>query len=264
LASSTFLQLNYCGAMVLQEAARVLCQFDQAQSLHRRAITLFGFQVAVLSPSIPVLESKARVLAALKILEGMESDVAFGAGLQERLGIVGYRELLDLIMREGGARTLRSMWSTNEVWDHVNRSLKEAKDVAHMVQFSHRFANFGKPKPRQKGGPTMARRFVSETIGPSDGTLKRKWREYGATAVLQYLMLFHYKRLRPKKLSGKSFVKRLFQQAGDVEELEDWEGSSMRCGLAASRNIWSCRIGSPRNSSSLRAADRSAAVQVQI
>jgi hypothetical protein len=116
--------------MVLQDLARVLCQSDQSYSLHQRAIALFGFQVAILSPSTPVLESEARVLAALKILESIESDTVRNAGLEERLRIVGYRELLDLIMREGGARKLRSTWTTKELWDNVSARLKEAKDVA--------------------------------------------------------------------------------------------------------------------------------------
>jgi hypothetical protein len=152
----------------------------------------------------------------LKILESLENGTAPNADLEQRIKIAGYREVLDLIMREGGARRLRSMWTTKELWDNVSIRLNEAKDVALMVQFSHRFAKFGEPTTRQKGGPTMARRFVCGTTGPSDGTVKKRWREYGATAVLQYLMLFHHKKLRPKQLSGKNFVRRLFEQAEDI------------------------------------------------
>jgi hypothetical protein len=205
--------------MVLQDLARVLCQSDQSYSLHQRAIALFGFQVAILSPSTPVLESEARVLAALKILENMESDTARNADLEERLRIVGYRELLDLIMREGGARRLRSTWTTKDLWHDVGIRLNQAKDVARMVRFSHRFAKFGEPTARKKGGPTMARHFVWKTTGLSDGTLRQRWREYGGTAVLQYLMLLHHRNLRPKQLSGRNFVTRLFEQADDIEGL---------------------------------------------
>jgi hypothetical protein len=176
--------------MVLQDLARVLCQSDQSYSLHQLAIALFGFQVAILSPSVPALESQARVLAALKILESMESDTARHADLEERLKIVGYRELLDLIMREGGARRLRSMWTTKELWDDVGIRLNEAKDMALMVQFSHRFAKVGVATTRQKGGPTIGRHFVCETTGPSDGTLRNRWREYGATAALNISCFF--------------------------------------------------------------------------
>jgi hypothetical protein len=205
--------------MLLEELARVLCQSDQSCSLPQRAIALFGFQAAILSPSARSLESMARVLAALKILESMENDTAQNADLEQRLRIAGYRDVLDLIMREGGARRLRSLWTTKVFWNDVSERLDQARDVALMVQFSHRFAKFGQPTPRQKGGPTMARRFVCETTGRSDGTLRKRWREYGGTAVLQYLMLFHYKNLRPKQLSGKNFVTRLFEQAEDIAGL---------------------------------------------
>lgn len=205
--------------MLLQKLARVLCHSDQSFSLPQRAVALFGFQAAILSPSARSLESQARVLAALKILESMESDTARNADLEQRLRIAGYREVLDFIMGEGGARRLRSLWTTKVFWEDVSARLDRARDVALMVQFSHRFAKFGQPTPRQKGGPTMARHFVCETTGPSDGTLRKRWREYGGTAVLQYLVLFHHKNLRPKQLSGKNFVTRLFEQAEDIAGL---------------------------------------------
>ena len=65
----------------------------------------------------------------------------------------------------------------------------------------------------------MARHFVCKTTGPSDGTLKTRWKEYRGTAVLQYLMLFHHKNFKPKQLSGKNFVERLFKQAEDIQGL---------------------------------------------
>jgi hypothetical protein len=138
--------------MLLEELARVLCQSDQSCSLPQRAVALFGFQAAILSPSARSLESQARVLAALKILESMESDTARNADLEQRLRIAGYREVLDFIMREGGARRLRSLWTTKVFWEDVSARLDRARDVALMVQFSHRFAKFGQPTPRQKGG----------------------------------------------------------------------------------------------------------------
>jgi hypothetical protein len=211
--------------MVLQDLARVLCQSDRSYSLHQRAIALFGFQVAILSPSARRLESKARVLAALKILEGMESDTPRNADLDQRLRIAGYREVLDFVMRESGATGLRSLWTTKVLWEDLSVRLDQARDVARMVQFSHRFAKFGRPTPRQKGGSTMARHFVCETTGRSDGIIRERWREYRGTAVLQYLILFHHKNLRPKRLSGKNFVTRLFEQANDIEGLRAFFGA---------------------------------------
>jgi hypothetical protein len=207
--------------MVLNDIARALCQLDQ-RSPNQRAIMLFGFQIAVLSPSLPQLESDARLLAALKILESLEHDVAPDAGLQRRLEVSGYVDVLDLAMREGGAKKLRSSWTTKRLWEDTDVRLDQARDVACMVEFSHRFAKFGQPKGSQKGGPTMARYFVRTCTGQSDGTLKSRWREYGDRAVLQYLMILRHKELKPKKLSGKKFVDRLLQQAEDVQQMRSF------------------------------------------
>jgi hypothetical protein len=88
--------------MVLEEVAQALCQPSQPSSLPQRAIALFGFQVAILSPRPRSMETDARAPAALKILERMKSDTARDAGLDERLQIPNYREILDQVLREGG------------------------------------------------------------------------------------------------------------------------------------------------------------------
>jgi hypothetical protein len=116
--------------MLLEEVAQVLCQSDQSCSLPQRAIALFGFQAAILSPSARNLESMARVLAALKILESMENDTAQNADLEQRLRIAGYCDVLDSIMREGGARRLRSLWTTKVFWKDVSDRLDQARDVS--------------------------------------------------------------------------------------------------------------------------------------
>ena len=76
----------------------------------------------------------------------------------------------------------------------------------------------------------MARYFVRETSGRSDGTLKTRWKEYGATAALGYLLLVHFTDLKPKQLSKKRFVERLFEQAEDGETLRRFFASYL--GLA--------------------------------
>jgi hypothetical protein len=102
---------------------------DRSYSLHQRAIALFGFQVAILSPAAPHLESKARVLAAVKILEKLEDGMALNVDLEQRLKIAGYRETLDLIMREGGPRQLRSLWTTRVLWEDTGARLQDARDL---------------------------------------------------------------------------------------------------------------------------------------
>jgi hypothetical protein len=83
-------------AMVLDDIARVVCQTDRKYPLYLRAITLFGFQVAILSPADPARESKARVLAALKILESLEIAVGSDADLENRLELPDYRDVLNI------------------------------------------------------------------------------------------------------------------------------------------------------------------------
>jgi hypothetical protein len=209
--------------MVLDDVARVLCQTDQAYPPYLRAITLFGFQVAILSPIQPTRESKGRVLAGLKILEQLETEteVAATANLKRRLEIHNYSEILDLVMQEGGAKRLRFASTTKAFSKTLDRRRREARDVAQMVEFSHRFAEFRPPtsKAAQVAGSTMARAFVTQMGGPSDGTLKQRWRKYGDRAVLQYLMLVHHQKLKPEKLSARSFLEKLYEQAEDLETI---------------------------------------------
>ncbi len=157
--------------MVLDDIARVVCQTDRKYPLYLRAITLFGFQVAILSPADPARESKARVLAALKILESLEIAVGSDADLENRLELPDYRDVLNLLMREGGAKALRLAGTTREFWGDIDARLGEVKDVAGMVEFSHRFAEFRPPSSAaaKLAGSTMARVFCTQTGGSSDG-----------------------------------------------------------------------------------------------
>ncbi len=120
---------------------------------------------------------------------------------------------------------LRSMLSIAELREDIETRMEQTADVARLVKFSHRFAKFGTPTAHQKGGVTMARNFLVKTKNGSDGTLKGRWREYKDTAVLQYL-LHHprHKKLRPKRVSGKSFVERLVDQANDIESIRKFFG----------------------------------------
>jgi hypothetical protein len=208
--------------MKLEDSARLLCHSDQSCSPYLRAVELFGLQVAILSPDAPHLELMARALAALKILERLEVDTEANANLEQRLGIAGYREVLDLIMREGGAKQLRSLWGTTDFWKDTSVRISEARDVARMVRFSHRFAEFGPTIGRKLGGSTMARYFVCEMNGKSDGTLRARWREYGERAVLQYLLLYYFTELKPCQLSRKNFATRLLEQAEDILRLRSF------------------------------------------
>jgi hypothetical protein len=202
--------------LVLDDVVRTLC--DEKISPYQRAITLFEFQVAILSPAQPRHVSCARALAAVKILEYLERDMPTNPNLEQRLANVEYRRVLEVLLQESGASVLRSLISSRKLKEDIEVRMSESKDIAHLVKFSHRFAKFGKPSSQQKGGVTMARNFLVNTKYPlSDGTLKSRWKEYKSTAVLQYLL--HdpsHKNLKPKRVSGKKFVELLITQANDV------------------------------------------------
>ena len=49
-----------------------------------------------------------------------------GSGLDERLKIPGYSDVLDLVVREGGAKKLRSLWDTRDFSKDINARVYEA------------------------------------------------------------------------------------------------------------------------------------------
>ena len=206
--------------MDLNKVAETLC--DQTLSHHHRAVTLFGFQAAILSPDMPQLERYARAIAGIKILEQIEKNMAANSDLEELLNNSDYRRVLGFVLEEGGAKTLRSLMDTKTLWENIRARLDETKDVARLVEFSHRFAKFGRPKARQIGGVTMARHFVCKMGYGSDGTLRARWREYKDCAVLQYLLHEVYPGLRPRQVSGKNFVERLMAQASNVDIIKQF------------------------------------------
>ncbi len=120
--------------MVLDDIARIVCQIDRAYPLYLRAITLFGFQVAILCPNQARRESKARVLAALKILESLETGVQSDVNLESRLEIPDYRDVLNAIMREGGAKAIRVAGTTEDFWKEIKKRLGEVEGSRKMVE----------------------------------------------------------------------------------------------------------------------------------
>jgi len=133
----------------------------------------------------------------------MESDITRNADLEQRLRIAGYREVLDFVMREGGARTLRSLWTTKVLWEDVSVRLDQARDVALMVQFSHRFAKFGQPTPRQKRGADDGAPFCFEDDGPKRRDAQDEVEGVSCHSWASYLMLFHHKNLKPNSYQAK-------------------------------------------------------------
>jgi hypothetical protein len=215
--------------VTLEEAARILCEPDTRYSEFERAILLFGLQVAAISPTVPRLAFDARLHAAMKILEHLEKTQGSpdGMSLTHRLALADYEKIVgQMLTRDGSWGAIARAWTRKELADDIKVRWDEARDVGRLVDFSYRFGQLRKGDPR-KAGVTMARPFVCATTKISDGTMKARWREYGSTAVLAYLL----QKIgpRPARLTTKKFVEKLLSQAADVERL--------RCLFAAYRDL---------------------------
>jgi hypothetical protein len=142
--------------MTLEETARSLCEPRVRHPDFERALLLFNFQVEVLSPEKPKVSSYARLHAAVKFLEYIKSvqDSPSSSPLIKRSALPGYEQnLKGMIEREGGLLSLGRSWSRRQLTDDIDARWSEACDVADMVSFSHRFAQYG---DNRKGGITMA------------------------------------------------------------------------------------------------------------
>jgi hypothetical protein len=205
--------------LTLEETARILCEPIAHYSKFERAILLFDLQVAILSPTRPQVASYARLHAAMRILEYIENTQGSsdGASLTERLALPEYEKILDqMLAREGSWRAIARAWRRRQLAVDIEVRWGEARDAGRLIDFSYRFAQLRKGDPR-KAGVTMARPFVCKTAKISDGTMKARWREYGRTAVLAYLL----QKIgpRPPNLTTDKFVEKLLSQVADVESL---------------------------------------------
>lgn len=220
--------------MKILEVAEILCADRTSICPFHRAIALFGFQATLLAPGYPVFARNARVLAAIKLLEHIEQDMAPLREFYKRMDDTRYRTVLPLIFSEGGARQLRQMGTAGDFWQQIVIRMGEASNVASLVEFSHRFARHGEPRPRQLGGITMATDFVAKAESISKSTLKNRRKDYAAHAVFLYLMLRHHGNFKPQKLSGKNFATRLLAQADNTAATRNFfaDYASLRKNLA--------------------------------
>jgi hypothetical protein len=201
--------------LTLEETARILCEPDAHYSEFERAILLFGLQIAAVSPSATQLAFDARLHAAMKILEHIEKTQG-NPGLTERLAIPDYEKILGgMLGRDGGWGAIARAWNRKEFADDIKARWDEARDVGRLVDFSYRFAQ--QRKGPRKAGVTMARPFVTRIHKISDGTMRARWREYGRTAVLAYVLQKNGP--RPARLTTTKFVEKLLSQVADVERL---------------------------------------------
>jgi hypothetical protein len=207
--------------MDVVDVAKVLYEPNTTQSVYLKAIKLFEFQVSIFAPNSEMLQTDARILVAIRILEHIQKSyphVSDGATLTELLSLPGYGEIADIIFQSGGWRKIRQLWSGREFDEHLSIRRKEAKIVAELADFSYRFAK-SMSNDSRKGGSTMARACLRKVNNQKEGysasTLKSRWSEYGSAAALQYILLIQ--KIGPKllKLSEVKFVEQLVSQTSE-------------------------------------------------
>jgi hypothetical protein len=217
----------------LDETASFLT--DDVESIYLRAIRLFEFQICLFFPKALSTEkidnwhANARLLAALKFLEGFEiaaKDNKEAVSLRKLAANSDYAEIFDkIILKTGGSRGIRSVARSDEFDKQIKFRRRQAGVVTKLVDFSYRFACLN-IKTRAKGGVTMARSIVS--TAPSYkcvrklSTLKTRWREYGRTAGFLYLLAVQRFELIPCPVTSNKFTKRLLKQANDIEHIREF------------------------------------------
>src|SRR3981081_4726350 len=96
----------------IEQVARTLCWEDRPA--HVRAIALFALKVyAVGEGGLPSSFNRAKVFAAVAMLEHLERSSADDLPLEKRMLLSGYKELLDFALRHGWT-TIRSVESSVE------------------------------------------------------------------------------------------------------------------------------------------------------
>jgi hypothetical protein len=130
-----------------------------------------------------------------------------------------------VILPAGGWRAIRNIWTAKEFDEQLEITKGRALTAAQIVDFSYRFAIL-RPNDKRKAGATMARSVVcaSPSYNYKKGvtTLKTRWREYGTTAALLYLLLMQKFELMPPLVRSAKFCQILLRKVADVDHLTEF------------------------------------------
>jgi hypothetical protein len=180
----------------VEQLAKTLCWEDRPA--HIRAVALFALKVeAVGEGGLPSSFNRAKVFAAVAMLERLESCSADDLPLEQRMLLPGYKELLNLALRHGWT-TVRRLESSEKYQQDLGARIESSIMIAKMVEFSYRYAT--KRPDGRKAGFTLARDFFAKKNqrlpGYSRSTITERWTSFnhGQSAVLIYLM--HHQRFK--------------------------------------------------------------------
>ncbi len=241
--------------MSLSHIVELLTKGGVSASRFRRAIRLFEFQVSLFYPysfkklaasqddvAAPTKKLRtARIFAAMKILEQIEADLK----LKKNCSVISIRELAtdedyravfdEMMVTAGGWSQIMGTQSVRKFANDIRALREEARVAANIVDFSYRFSGHyaGKifDKRRNPGGVQAAKYVVRQSYKPHVGrsTMKNRWRKYQSPAIFLYLMLNQKMDVEPPRANSKSFLKRLLQQADNLDELQRLFPLTRRC-----------------------------------
>jgi hypothetical protein len=208
----------------VEQLAKTLCWEDR--SAHIRAIALFALKVyAVGEGGLPSSFNRAKVFAAVAMLEHLERFSADDLPLEQRMLLPGYKELLNIALRHGWT-TIRRLESTSKYQQDLAARVEGSIMIAEMVEFSYRYAT--KRADHRKAGFTMARDFLCKKnkkfIGYSRSTITERWSAFnqGTSAVLIYLMHHPKFNLLSATPTADDFWMALLKQVEDRELLKQF------------------------------------------
>src|SRR5258707_1119361 len=95
-----------------------------------------GETVATVSPTEPRIASDARLHAAMRILEYIETaqGISDGASLTERFAFPEYQKILgQMLAREGSWRSIARIWTRRELAQQIELRWHEAHDAARVI-----------------------------------------------------------------------------------------------------------------------------------
>jgi hypothetical protein len=212
-------------AFDLQAAVDVLT--DQKVSVYVRAIKLFELQAYIFCPSVIGRPRTARLFAAMKMLELIESEIQRKEGrisIRSLAANDDYAEIYDtILMPSGGFARIRHLLKSKKFDEDLLSARRESRVVSKCVDFSYRYkptAARGHVRP----GVTMAiyvvPRAQSFNVRRHRTVLKERWAKYRLTACFLFLIHELGFKFKPRPVSKNRFAAKLIEAASAIEELE--------------------------------------------
>jgi hypothetical protein len=182
----------------------------------------------VLNVSSKIVRS-ARTLSAMKFLDRMEqdwkekNDSESSPTMKQMIENPEYEEVIRKIITANGSwYKLRFLGSVRDLENDLTDWKKQARNVARIIEFSHRYEPNPK-KPKHLGGVTMAIDIVTCTsyfkVDVKDSQLEKSWARLKSAAPFFYLIYIRKYPFYLKAIAGARFAERFIQMVSDQVRL---------------------------------------------